>query len=110
MLFSRFLDDQRGAITMDWVTITAGLALLGVAVVFAVYGNGLYQPVDRVNKGLKDYDADMAFGHVPEEWRGGSNGSGTAAQDLNDFENVPVRRAGQDWAPEGGYSTTAGGQ
>jgi hypothetical protein len=34
-----FLNDERGAVTIDWVTLSAGILLFAIVVVFAVMGN-----------------------------------------------------------------------
>ena len=35
----RFVEDERGAVTADWVTLSAGIILLGIMVVFSVMSN-----------------------------------------------------------------------
>ena len=37
----RFLADESGAITIDWVTITAGIVLLGIAVIYVIFGSSV---------------------------------------------------------------------
>lgn len=35
-IFTKFLRDDSGAVTLDWVALTAGILLLGIAVVYGV--------------------------------------------------------------------------
>ncbi len=50
--FARFLKDDAGAITIDWVAITAGILLVGIVVVFAIYNQGVGPLVVNMNKTL----------------------------------------------------------
>jgi hypothetical protein len=34
-----FVHDDRGAVTIDWVTLSAGILVLGLVVVYSVMGN-----------------------------------------------------------------------
>ena len=34
-----FVDNERGAVSVDWVTLTAGIVVLGMLVVYSVMGN-----------------------------------------------------------------------
>ena len=45
-------NDEQGAVTIDWVALTAGLVLLGIMVVYAVMGNSaesLLAQFDQLN-------------------------------------------------------------
>lgn len=54
----RFLRDDTGAINVDWVTLTAGVIVVGIVVVFAVYNAGVAPLVVEVNASvLADLDA-----------------------------------------------------
>lgn len=46
---SAFLVDTDGAVTVDWVTLTAGVLLVGIMVVYAIANNGVSNLVDEVN-------------------------------------------------------------
>ncbi len=37
-LFTSFLKDEEGAITVDWVVLTSGLVILGLVAVNAIWG------------------------------------------------------------------------
>jgi uncharacterized membrane protein YcfT len=41
-----FAHDERGAVTVDWVALTAGLLILGIVVVYAVMNNATGQIMD----------------------------------------------------------------
>ena len=47
-----FLRDDRGAITIDWVALTAGILLLGIAVVYAIFNKGVQPLLNSVNSNL----------------------------------------------------------
>ena len=44
-----FRSDDTGAITIDWVALTAGILLLGILVVFAIFNNGVAPVTGDVN-------------------------------------------------------------
>ncbi|MCG6882775.1 MAG: hypothetical protein LJE62_03350 [Silicimonas sp.] len=52
-LLKVFLDDESGAITVDWVVLTAAIVGLGIAVVFSVSG-GMTVLADKVSSNLAD--------------------------------------------------------
>ena len=35
---SHFIEDDFGAITVDWVALTAGILLVGIMTIYAIYG------------------------------------------------------------------------
>jgi hypothetical protein len=39
--FTKFLSDDAGAVTVDWVALTAGVLILGIMVVYAIANNGV---------------------------------------------------------------------
>ena len=50
--FSQFLSDDTGAVTIDWVALTAGILLLGIMVVYAIFNNGVSSLVKNINETL----------------------------------------------------------
>lgn len=48
-----FRADERGAITTDFVALTAGILMLGIAVVWAIFGNGVSVLTDRLTGSLQ---------------------------------------------------------
>ncbi len=51
--FTKFLSDDAGAVTIDWVALTAGILLLGIMVVYAIFNNGVQSLVSNVNSTLE---------------------------------------------------------
>ncbi len=56
---------EKGAVTIDWVALTAGILLLGLMVVFAVFNNGVAAAVSDVNGVLTGYENEIDFGDAP---------------------------------------------
>jgi len=50
--FEMFLSDDAGAVTIDWVALTAGILLLGIIVVYSIFNNGVSSLVSKVNSTL----------------------------------------------------------
>ncbi|MFK7945532.1 MAG: hypothetical protein AB8B85_21850 [Paracoccaceae bacterium] len=50
--FTKFLSDESGAVTIDWVALTAGILLLGIAVVYAIFNGGVNPLIASVNSNL----------------------------------------------------------
>jgi hypothetical protein len=48
----KFLRDDDGAVTIDWVALTAGILLLGIAVVYGVFEGGVRPLTESINKEL----------------------------------------------------------
>ena len=48
---TNFLNDESGAVTIDWVALAAGLLILGVAIV-GVLSNELQAVVDAIESSL----------------------------------------------------------
>ena len=50
--FAKFLRDDAGAVTIDWVALTAGILLLGIAVVYGIFNGGVGKLVTQINTNL----------------------------------------------------------
>jgi len=50
-LFNRFYKDESGAVTVDWVVLTAAIVGLGIAVLTSV-GNGTTSLADKISGDL----------------------------------------------------------
>lgn len=50
-LFNAFLNDESGAVTVDWVVLTAAIVGLGIAVLTSV-GKGTVSLADKVSSGM----------------------------------------------------------
>jgi len=64
--FMHFLRDDAGAVTIDWVALTAGILLLGIMVVYAIFNNGVSSLVDSINATLTDVTTDVSTGATPD--------------------------------------------
>jgi hypothetical protein len=51
-MIRKFLCDDSGAVTIDWVSLTAGILLLGIAVVYGVYQGGVSPLTGSINGNL----------------------------------------------------------
>jgi hypothetical protein len=60
--FIHFLRDDAGAVTIDWVALTAGILLLGIMVVYAIFNNGVNSLVSQINATLAGVTTDINTG------------------------------------------------
>ena len=65
-IYREFFRDDTGAVTIDWVALTAGVLLLGIMVVYAIFNNGVSDLVNRVNSGLTKVNPAVNVGLVPD--------------------------------------------
>ncbi len=65
--FTKFLSDDAGAVTIDWVALTAGILLLGIMVVYAIFNNGVASLVSNVNSTLAGVTTNVSLGSVPSQ-------------------------------------------
>ena len=61
-MFTNFLRDESGAVTIDWVALTAGILLLGIAVVMGVFNSGVQPLVSSINTNLAGATAGTGDG------------------------------------------------
>jgi hypothetical protein len=52
------LNDERGAVTIDWVTLTAGILLLGIMIVYSVMNDSAGYLMDEFENLNAQYSAD----------------------------------------------------
>ena len=64
--FTKFLSDDAGAVTIDWVALTAGILLLGIMVVYAIFNNGVSTLVSNVNDTLSGIGDGVVVGPAPD--------------------------------------------
>ena len=64
--FTKFLIDDAGAVTIDWVALTAGILLLGIMVVYAIFNGGVSSLVSNVNSTLSGVTTAVNTGVVPD--------------------------------------------
>ena len=62
--FFHFLRDDAGAVTIDWVALTAGILLLGIAVVYAIFNTGVASVVSDINSTLSSGIVSVNTGSV----------------------------------------------
>ena len=63
--FNQFLNDESGAVTIDWVALTAGILLLGIALVYGIFNNGVAPLVTSINSNLSNA-VTVNIGEEPE--------------------------------------------
>ncbi len=63
-IYGEFLRDETGAVTIDWVALTAGILLLGIMVVYAIFNNGVSVLVSNVNSTLEGVSTNVNVGTV----------------------------------------------
>lgn len=59
-----FIGDETGAVTVDWVALTAGVLLVGIVAVFAIYGGGASALVAEVNALANSHHENIDTGDV----------------------------------------------
>lgn len=64
-IFTKFLRDEAGAVTIDWVALTAGILLLGIAVVYAIFNSGVTPLVNSINSSLKTAGSGITLPDAP---------------------------------------------
>ena len=65
--FTKFLADDAGAVTIDWVALTAGILLLGIMVVYAIFNNGVSTLVSSVNATLSTAGSGVNIGTLENQ-------------------------------------------
>lgn len=75
--FSEFLRDDAGAVTIDWVALTAGIVLLGVAVVYGVFSGGVQPLTEEINNALSSTTIESPRTGELDFGGGAGTGSGT---------------------------------
>ncbi len=64
---TKFLIDDTGAVTIDWVALTAGILLLGIMVIYAIFNNGVASLVSNINSTLAGVTTNVSTGFVPSQ-------------------------------------------
>lgn len=65
--FFNFLRDESGAVTIDWVALTAGILLLGITLVYAIFNNGVGSLATNINSNLTAAGANVNTGDAPSQ-------------------------------------------
>ena len=53
--------------TIDWVALTAGILLLGIMVIYAIFNNGVASLVLNINSTLDGISTDVTTGTAPTQ-------------------------------------------
>ena len=59
-LISKFAKSEEGAITVDWVVLTAGIAFLGVAVIYVI-GSKVTDTSDNIGAFISEREISANF-------------------------------------------------
>ncbi len=59
-MFNAFLNDESGAVTVDWVVLTAAIVGLGIAVLTSV-GNGTTSLADTISSHMATQDVTTTY-------------------------------------------------
>ena len=65
--FLTFLRDESGAVTIDWVALTAGILLLGITLVYAIFNNGVANLSQNINSNLEAAGSNVSTGTPPSQ-------------------------------------------
>ena len=57
-MYRLLLNDERGAVTIDWVTLTAGILLFGIMIVYSVMNDSAGYLMDEFEVLNARYEAD----------------------------------------------------
>lgn len=82
-LLRAYRDDESGAITIDWVALTSGILLLGIAVVYAIFNSGVTPLTNNINSSLKTAGLGVNIGSTPDMT--GATGDAPPAEDYAFF-------------------------
>ncbi len=62
-MYRLLLSDERGAITIDWVALTAGILLLGIMIVYSVMNDSAGYLLDEFETLNAQYEADSILAY-----------------------------------------------
>ncbi len=63
--FTKFFRDDTGAVTIDWVALTAGVLLLGIMAVYSIFSGGVAPLAVNISSTLAGLTTDIDTGLVP---------------------------------------------
>jgi len=66
-MFTKFLRDEDGAVTIDWVALTAGILLLGITLVYAIFNQGVGDLAQDINANLSSAGSGVTVGDAPDQ-------------------------------------------
>ncbi len=62
--FTEFFSDDAGAITIDWLVLSAGIVLMGILVTYALLDNGVETMVENFNPTLEGGSNNVVLGTI----------------------------------------------
>lgn len=66
-MLQRFFADRSGAVTVDWVALTAGALLVGITVVYSIFTNGFGELTGELNQAMSNMDTTISTGDAPDQ-------------------------------------------
>jgi len=101
--FHGFLRDESGAVTIDWVSLTAAILLLGIMVVYSIFNGGVSSLVSNINESLSSASTGANTGDAPSL----NGGSGLALANGIELPIGSTVSYSGPWYTE--FSTPSGG-
>jgi hypothetical protein len=62
--FTEFVNDDAGAVTIDWLTLSAGILLLGLLVVYSIFNSSINPMVSTYNSSLSGGSTNVVLGEI----------------------------------------------
>ena len=62
--FTEFFSDDAGAITIDWLVLTAGILLLSIMILYTIFNNGVSTMTSNLNPALSGEGATVVIGTI----------------------------------------------
>ena len=62
--FTEFFSDDAGAITIDWLVLTAGILLLSIMILYTIFNNGVSTMTSNLNPALAGEGATVVIGTI----------------------------------------------
>jgi hypothetical protein len=56
---NNFINDAAGAVTVDWVAVTASILLLGIAVVYSIFNEGVSPAATAIDSTLTSMEIEV---------------------------------------------------
>ncbi len=63
--FTKFFSDDTGAVTIDWVALTAGIMLVGIIAAYSIFSRGVAPLAVNISSTLAGLTTDIDTGLVP---------------------------------------------
>jgi hypothetical protein len=70
----RLRENESGAVTVDWVALTAGIIVVGLAIVWYIMDEGVDVLAGKIVTGLEQVDPGVTTGSPPVIDGGGAGG------------------------------------